>query len=828
VAISASSFDTFFRKLSQIDLFGAAPPHPPKNIPEAVTQAQHLIPILYAKEYAKPLETNFHRVMQDLSPTLGGAVYEHADPTHGPALRRFLAVVSDLYRSFLSSRRRIRAQFPIKETIPPLAVFQFNGDAGPFTVPCDDVKKVIDSNVGVVSLPSTYRDHPVLWASLAHETGGHDVLHADATLLPELRNRVHALFGTGASNHKIALLWDYWMEEAASDVYGILNIGPSFGLNLSVFFAALNARATAAVMPRLRTESGADDRGNLDPHPTDILRLSLASGVVQTLTGLCDGAKQEYISDLSTLAELCAPNTSYIQIEGTVTQQVGGREVIREPFAYDDMRDAAQRVGAMIASARLGAFGGRSIQELETWDDADENTALRISASLKSDKSVVGMGDDAQILAGATLALFELPESYERVTSGVAAALDESFATDPYWGKPRVDHVYLRSTSLSKPALASVERPFEADPLAQHIIEYDAVKAAQQAGIDFLTARPRLNAIPWPSDLVPTPQPPHNAPAGNAPLPEGSYDYLVVTWTVEEARALADVLTPGHASTEWFAYTHKFDAEYARKIRNGAPAWKSKRLGSFFPTKIGASRVLCFKSELHMSQDGPDLPVQDLWAQLINEVKPKLMITTGTAGAIGPRLKLGDVVAARSVKFDCKKSFSNRPFAHELFQANVDLPGAYFDYASKWLTPANEAQLPPARSAPVIYYENQALKQLDVVVTTDFFAFDDSSNFYGLEGQGSAVEMGDAVLGLVAKELNQPWMAIRNASDPQIEGTGSMRDKAGQAGRIYEKFGYWTTVPSAIACWAAIIGHARLPVPKAPKRAIAAVSGQND
>jgi nucleoside phosphorylase len=828
VAVSTSSFNTFFKTLSQIDLFGAAPPQPPKNIPEAVTQAEHLIPILYAKEYAKPLQTNFHRVTPDLSPTLGGAVYEHADAAHGPALRRFLAVISDLYRSFLSTRRRTRAQFPIKETIPPLAVFQFKGDDGPFTLPCDDVKNLVDSNVGVVSLPSTYRDHPVLWASLAHETGGHDVLHADATLLPELRNKVHALFGAGASNRRIALLWDYWMDEAASDVYGILNIGPSFGMNLALFFAALNARATAAVAPRLRTESGADNMGNLDPHPTDILRLSLASGVVATLTGLSDGAKQEYIEDLAALVEICAPNTSHIEIEGTVTQQIGGREVFRGPFAYDDMRDAAQRVGAMIACSRLSAFGGRSIQELETWDDADESTALRISASLKVGRSVVGMGDDAQILAGATLALFELPEFYEQVTSAVAAALDESFATDPYWGKPRVDRVYLRSTSLSKPALARVERPFEADPLAQHIIEYDAVKAAEQAGVDFLTARPRLNAIPWPSDLVPTPQPPHKPPAENEPLPAGAYDYLVVTWTVEEARALADVLTPGHASTEWFAYTHKFDAEYAQKIRNGAPASKSKRLGSFFPTKIGGCRVLCFKSELHMSQDGPDLPVQDLWGQLISEVKPKLMITTGTAGAIGTHLKLGDVVASRSAKFDCKKSFSDRPFAHELFQANVDLPGAYFDYATKWLTSANEPHLPAARSAPVIYYENQALKQLDVVVTTDFFAFDDSSNFYGLQGQGSAVEMGDAVLGLVAKGLNQPWMAIRNASDPQIEGTVSIRVKAGQAGQIYEKFGYWTTVPSAIACWAAIIGHAGVPVPKVPKRVVATASGKSD
>jgi hypothetical protein len=94
------------------------------------------------------------------------------------------------------------------------------------------------------------------------------------------------------------------------------------------------------------------------------------------------------------------------------------------------------------------------------------------------------------------------------------------------------------------------------------------------------------------------------------------------------------------------------------------------------------------------------------------------------------------------------------------------------------------------------------------VVTTDFFAFDDSSNTFGLQGLGAAVEMGDAVLGMVIQELGASaprWAAIRNASDPQIDDSGlTIQQAANKAGQIYEKFGYWTTIPSAITCWATV------------------------
>ena len=91
------------------------------------------------------------------------------------------------------------------------------------------------------------------------------------------------------------------------------------------------------------------------------------------------------------------------------------------------------------------------------------------------------------------------------------------------------------------------------------------------------------------------------------------------------------------------------------------------------------------------------------------------------------------------------------------------------------------------------------------IVTTDFFAFDDTSDTFGLEGLGLAVEMGDAVLGMVVQQMGArapKWAAVRNASDPQIDSTGlTKKEAATKAGQIYERFGYWTTIPSAITCW---------------------------
>ena len=250
-----------------------------------------------------------------------------------------------------------------------------------------------------------------------------------------------------------------------------------------------------------------------------------------------------------------------------------------------------------------------------------------------------------------------------------------------------------------------------------------------------------------------------------------SIDYLLVTWTVAEAKCLADTLTPGFPSrTAWYEYAHNFTSDYLPLIRKGAPARHSNRLGSWFPAAIGGKRVMCFKSELHLSQDGPKLPIANLWRQLIAEVRPKLVITTGTAGGIGAGVELGDVVIARSVRFDCLKEFKSRPF-HNSSYACSPVAAASLAAAAQ-LFAANAGHLPPAPRPPAIFIAPTAEVPTPEVVTTDFFAFDDTDNTFQLQGLGGAVEMGDAVLGMVIEELGAAaprWAAVRNASDPEIE-----------------------------------------------------------
>ena len=50
-------------------------------------------------------------------------------------------------------------------------------------------------------------------------------------------------------------------------------------------------------------------------------------------------------------------------------------------------------------------------------------------------------------------------------------------------------------------------------------------------------------------------------------------------------------------------------------------------------------------------------------AQIITEVQPKLVITTGTAGGIGKQFEVGDVVVSPIVRFDCTAKFKKEPFA---------------------------------------------------------------------------------------------------------------------------------------------------------------------
>ena len=137
--------------------------------------------------------------------------------------------------------------------------------------------------------------------------------------------------------------------------------------------------------------------------------------------------------------------------------------------------------------------------------------------------------------------------------------------------------------------------------------------------------------------------------------------------------------------------------------------------------------------------------------------------------------------------------------AGQVWSAPVTGPGE-----ARQLFKANAERLPPNNKRPpkIIL----ATSGPTSVLTTDFFGFDTSKDTYHLQGKGSVSEMGDAVLGLVESQATSPvqWLAVRNVSDPQIKSEGTLKQQAKVAAQIYKGYGHWSSVCSAIVCWALI------------------------
>ena len=353
-------------------------------------------------------------------------------------------------------------------------------------------------------------------------------------------------------------------------------------------------------------------------------------------------------------------------------------------------------------------------------------------------------------------------------------------------------------------AFAPAARVASPEDLQREIIDFDSEAPQGREFLAFTTATglSRYTDVAWPPGLAPKTS--STLPGrSNSPLPRA--DVLVVTWTVDEGHALSRVLTPGKDSRDDYRpYTHNY-ASISRKMRKGCPATEAKRLGAYWTTSIGGTSVVVFKSDSHMSQDGPELPNVDVWQQIIDEVRPKLVLTTGTAGGIGTQFEVGDVVVSPIVRFDCTAKFKREPFGQAHYTSAA--PKKAHLATARSLFKVNAPRLPRdnTRQPKIVTVSTRGVNSS--VVTTDFFGFDTSNDHYHLQGLGDVSEMGDAVLGLVCDKMGTKaprWLAVRNVSDPQIKAEGTLKQQAAIAAQIYKGFGRWSSVCSAITCWALI------------------------
>jgi nucleoside phosphorylase len=339
----------------------------------------------------------------------------------------------------------------------------------------------------------------------------------------------------------------------------------------------------------------------------------------------------------------------------------------------------------------------------------------------------------------------------------------------------------------------------------------------------------------FPSGLTPAAAPLDPEPGPTRRLPAA--DVVVITWTVDELVGLARVFTPGVSPASWYPYARGFTS-YRPNIRPHAPAATSKRLGSYMPATVGDTRVLCMKSELHLNQDGvktgdgtATLPVKDLFLQIIEEARPKVVLTIGTAGSVFDEFRLGDVVVTRAARFRLDDEFRNEAFNHATFTSDWALPTTKLTAATTLMQEfAHQLTEPPfgpptdqfgfdgpllttPGATPAIRLElgGGDMTEFHPILTTDYFEYGTTVN--RLDKEGAAVEMGDAVLGLACSELADPphWAVVRNMSDPVINGALPAKEfhlnqQTTWAVGYYTAYGKWTSTIGALAAWGIVAG----------------------
>jgi hypothetical protein len=345
-------------------------------------------------------------------------------PKHGT--NAFQEIVSDLYDSFLSEEVRLGDEtgVPIEPpnygVVAPLVKFG-DSDSGPYTWPGDATKQVLGMGCGIVSLPPEQLHGGLLaWSSLGHETGGHDVLHADKGLLDELAQKAYNALLQKFNSRPLATYWANCIDEAASDVCGYLHMGPSLGVGLIGYFRALGNG-------KLRTVGYKDG-----PHPIDLLRGYLAAAVAKRLS--FKGA------------------SAWSQVITAETQKDNGKlyliNAIGLPTAFPVSLSTAiastEVVAQVIMQSKLTALQKHALRELQDWTDKDQAIVDNLVATLKMDgqlpTSLRGPGFyAAHVVAGATQAALQNSANVSMIFGQMQDFLATMHIDNPTWSQSATD-----------------------------------------------------------------------------------------------------------------------------------------------------------------------------------------------------------------------------------------------------------------------------------------------------------------------------------------------------------------------------------------------------
>ena len=346
------------------------------------------------------------------------AVTQNAAGFAAIATDAFQEVVGDLYDGFLSAEDRVGVKLPDYEVIPSLVKWG-NPDSGPYTWPVDALSG-LKIPVGVVNLPPAHAGGGLLgWATLGHETGGHDILGADEGLLKELTAVTHAALKQAGQPAWMANYWSERIDETAADVLGLINMGPAAGIGMVGYFRGLSGAWTGVA--KLSSDGPADDS-----HPGDIVRGYLAAATVRRLSFSGRKAWAKAI-EAETVRDITA-----ISLAGHSVTNAAARQ-------------AAGVVARAIADTRLATLEKCSLRRIQDWHDTDEAIAVKLQAQLVKGKTALppAIADASyatHVVAAAVYAVVLGQATPQNVFKAMIGMLKGMHDDNPSWGPLFVGH----------------------------------------------------------------------------------------------------------------------------------------------------------------------------------------------------------------------------------------------------------------------------------------------------------------------------------------------------------------------------------------------------
>ena len=271
----------------------------------------------------------------------------------------------------------------------------------------------------IVSLPAANARRGLLaWSALAHETAGHDVLAADEGLHDELAKALREKLVAAKLGLALADYWADRLDETASDVLGVLNMGPAAAIGLVGYFRALNgARAGRAALRNVGRED--------DPHPADVARGWLGAETVRLLS--FGGARA--------WAEALVAETD---------RDLGQVRLGRAAVTNDVARRSAAIVARTIVEQRLESLERHALGEIQGWRDGDEAIVAALRGVLRSARPVptryaAGIYA-AHVVAAAVTAALAPGADVRRLMERMLVALKAMHDRNPSWGPLYVAH----------------------------------------------------------------------------------------------------------------------------------------------------------------------------------------------------------------------------------------------------------------------------------------------------------------------------------------------------------------------------------------------------